>query len=153
MMKGMFTDIGIIGLTLLVAFLLAAANGQSVITNTVPNVDSVSIDPSNPTKYNDLICNAQVSDADGNLDYVDFKWYVNSELVRENTRLVYGDLDTESDTLSASFTDASDHVVCEVRVYDFSRAYDYTTHAIHVGNTPTNSIPSLSYVEITPRQR
>ncbi len=133
-----------------IVILLLAVSVQAT-TNSPPVIDSVYIDPENPTKYNDLTCFVDVSDPDGNLDYVDFKWYVNGVLTKENTKLVYGSSDSTSDTLDSFHTDPWDYVVCQARAYDFDKAYDYETHAVRVGNIPANSMPTVSYVDITPR--
>ena len=149
-MKGLFANLRVMALVFIVALLLALANAQA-LPGSPPVINSVDIDPDNPTKYNDLTCSVDVSDSDGDLDYVDFKWYVNGALTRENTRLVYGSSDSTSDTLDSSYTEAYDYIVCQARAYDFERAYDFATHAVRVGSTPANSMPTVSYVDITPR--
>lgn len=124
--------------------------GVSAVENSPPAIDSIVVSPENPTKYQTMTCTVEVSDTDGNLDYVDFSWYKNGVLERESTKVVYGTDDTAYDVLEIA-KEPWDYIVCQARVYDFERAYDYSSHAVRVGNMVSNSAPSVSYVDITPR--
>ncbi len=151
-MKAILSNLRFMVMVLIVIALLAvSAYALPAGGNTPPSVNSIEIQPETPTKYDDLTCFVEVSDEDGNLDYVYFAWYVNGVLTRENTRLVYGARDSASDTLDSFHTEAGDYIVCKVKAYDFDRAYDLASHAVHVGNSFANSMPTVSYVEITPR--
>ncbi|MEE9323334.1 MAG: PKD domain-containing protein [Candidatus Aenigmarchaeota archaeon] len=149
-MRRLFANLRVMALVFVITVLLSFSSALA-LPDSNPVIDSVVIDPENPTRYDDLTCSVDVSDSDGDLDYVDFKWYVNGILTKENTRLVYGSEDSTSDTLGSQYTDANDYVVCQIRVYDFEEAYSFETHAVHVGPTPSNSMPTVSYVDITPR--
>lgn len=149
-MKGLIPNVRLAFFILLITMLALAANAKASSFN-YPVIDDITIYPSDPGKYDDLTCHAEVSDFDGNLDYVKFNWEVNGRLVRQNNRLVYGTTDTAEDILSSWYTEPGDDVVCKVWVYDFDDYYDYDHHAVHVGEYNQNTPPSSSYVEITPR--
>ncbi len=149
-MRGLIPNVRLAFFILLIVMLALAANAKASSAN-YPVVDKITIYPSSPDKYDDLTCRAEVSDFDGNLDYVKFVWEVNGKLVRQNNRLVYGTSDSAEDILSSRFTQPGDAVVCKAWVYDFDDYYDYDYHAVHVGRQNQNKPPSSSYVEITPR--
>ena len=130
--------------------LFVSAGSVQAAGNSPPSISSIDVQPDNPTRYNDLTCTVTAADTDGNLDYVDFRWYVNGALVRESTRTLYGSSGTVSDTFTSS-KNAGDYVVCDAKAYDFDGAYDHETHAVYVGSTLSNSRPTVSYVDITPR--
>jgi hypothetical protein len=132
----------------LVIFIFSSTN--VLAENKPPVINTITIDPQNPTKYQTLVCTVEVYDEDGNLDYVDFHWYRNGVPVRESTKAVYGKSDTAFDTLDI-LKNVGDYIICEAKVYDFERAYDREIHAVRVGNLVTNSAPSVTYVDITPR--
>jgi hypothetical protein len=119
--------------------------------NNPPTIDSIEITPQNPTEYQDLECSVEVSDQDGDLDYVQFNWYVNNELKRQTNRNAYGDNDYVEDTLSSSYTNTNDYVKCEAKVYDFQGSYDSDYTSVHISFAFTNTPPISVYVEITPR--
>lgn len=86
--------------------------------NDPPEIESVDLDPDHPDERDDVTCEAGVSDQDGNLDNVEFRWYVNDDHERTRTRHVSGFLDTASDTLDASDIDDGDEIECKVTVED-----------------------------------
>ncbi|MEM5871264.1 MAG: PKD domain-containing protein [Candidatus Aenigmatarchaeota archaeon] len=118
--------------------------------NTPPVFNSIKIEPQNPTKYQPLVCTVEVSDVDGNLNYVDFKWYRNGIPVRESSKAVYGVNDVAFDTLDIQ-KEVWDYIICEAKVYDFDKTFSRTTYAVRIGNLVTNSAPSVTYVDITPK--
>ncbi|MCD6591179.1 MAG: PKD domain-containing protein [Candidatus Aenigmarchaeota archaeon] len=149
-MKGVALNFRMILFIVFIVLLALSSAGNST-DNLTPSIESVWITPESPTKYNDLTCSVEVSDQDGNLNYVQFTWFVNGQMKRQVNKLVYGSFDRAEDVLSSWFTEAGDVVECEAKVYDFEHAYDFETHAVHVGHLPANSVPAVTYVEITPR--
>lgn len=141
-------------LCLMVLVLLAVAislpANASALANAPPVIGSIDMAPESPSKYNDVLCTVSVSDADGNLDYVEFTWFVNGVMQRQTNKLVYGSSGQASDTLSGT-KQPNDYIVCEAKAYDFEKAYDRATHAVRVGTVTTNSVPQISYVDVTPR--
>ncbi|NIO22138.1 MAG: PKD domain-containing protein [Candidatus Aenigmarchaeota archaeon] len=83
-----------------------------------PRVDWVEIDPQYPDRYDDLFCEASVSDNDGDLDYVRIDWYVNGYLEESRTMNVYGYDDEVSDLFDYYHFDEGDRVKCKITVYD-----------------------------------
>ncbi|MFH1237783.1 MAG: PKD domain-containing protein, partial [Candidatus Aenigmatarchaeota archaeon] len=148
-MKNAMKNLGLTVLALL-AVVMIVMPGALAVPNTPPVIDSIFITPENPSKYNDLVCSVGVSDAEGNLDYVHFAWYLNGVLTKENNKVLYGSSSTASDVFAGS-KEANDYVVCEAKAYDFESAYDRETHAVRVGTVNTISVPQISYVDITPR--
>jgi len=148
-MKNTMKNLGMTVLALL-AVVMIVMPGALAIPNTPPVIDSIGITPSNPSKYNDLVCSVSVTDAEGNLDYVHFAWYVNGVLTKENNKVLYGSASTASDVFAGT-KQPNDYVVCEAKAYDFESAYDRETHAVRVGTVTTISVPQISYVDITPR--
>ena len=149
-MKKMLINFGFMVLALIAVVILSVPANVAAVANAPPVIDSIAITPANPGKYHDLTCTVDVSDADGNLDYVDIKWYVNGALARQTNKLVYGSGDSTFDVFDGQ-KETYDYVVCDAKAYDFEGAYDHETHAVHVGNVPSNSVSQITYVEITPR--
>ncbi len=149
-MKKMFGGLGLMILALLAVAVTALPLNATALANSPPVIDVIGVTPENPGVYNDLTCNADVSDVDGNLDYVQLIWYVNGAMQRQVTKLVYGTSDSVSDVFSGS-KNVNDYVVCDAKLYDFGGAYDHETHAVRVGNVPSNSGSQITYVDITPR--
>jgi hypothetical protein len=110
-------------------------------TNRPPVVSSVLITPRQPTPMDNLICTAQVSDPDSNLDYIAFKWYRNNELVRTINKGVSGGSATESDTLPYTYLRENDVIRCDARVYDTQGAYADGYDSVTVGSGQTNQPP------------
>ncbi len=118
--------------------------------NDPPIVTSVDITPSNPEATDDLQCDAVLEDIDGNLDHVIIKWRVEGAIVRTITKGVSGYSDSESDTLSASFTDYEDTVICEVIVYDDEGEYDSDTNYVTVQACEGDPPPVIDSIYVTP---
>jgi hypothetical protein len=92
---------------------------QAVIpADHAPLVNSVVITPSGPQDTDTLTCTAQVSDQDGNLQAVQFKWFVNGGL--DKTRMIYvtGSYATVQDTLDSDQSTLGDEVKCQATVFD-----------------------------------
>lgn len=115
-----------------------------------PEID-VEIEPKPSYPEDNLACNADVSDVDGDLDHIDFKWYVNGVLVRSQTKSVSGFSDTESDTLSSSFTEEGDFVTCEGKVYDSVSHYDSDVDETYIDTPYCHKPPEVVQIEITPK--
>jgi hypothetical protein len=92
--------------------------GQPPQENRPPVMDSILITPASPQDAEDLTCTVQVSDLDGNLDRVQFRWLVDGGLDR--TRIIYlsGSSATAQDYLLSSRSGIGDEVRCEATVYD-----------------------------------
>jgi len=98
-----------------------------------PRVDWVEISPEDPDEYDDLSCEASVSDNDGDLDYVRFEWYVNNYLAERRTINVYGYSDEVSDLLDYYHFDLDDRIECKVTVYDESQRSDSDHDVVIIG--------------------
>jgi hypothetical protein len=118
--------------------------------NQPPKVTAVTITPTNPAKSQTLFCYVTVTDQDGNLNNLVIKWYVNGVPVREINSLLTGTTNSIADTFDGN-KNANDYIVCEAKVYDSNGAYDIKSNAVRVGIVVSNSIPQVSYVDITPR--
>ncbi len=149
-MKNLVKNLGFMFLALVAIVMISLPANVTAVANTPPVIDAIGITPDNPTKYQELTCSVSVSDVDGNLDYVEFSWYRNGQLLRQTNKLVYGSTSSAYDVFTSP-KEANDYVVCEAKLYDFAGAYDRETHAVRVGNMVSNSAPSVSYVDITPR--
>jgi hypothetical protein len=86
--------------------------------NEAPEIESIDIDPSHPDDGDDITCKVHAEDDDGNLDSVEFRWYVEGGLVRTRTRDVSGYSDCAEDTLDSSETEEGDEVECRTTVED-----------------------------------
>jgi hypothetical protein len=110
-----------------------AVQGQPPV-NHVPAVNSVSITPSNPMDSDELTCQASVSDTDGNLDRVQFRWFVNGGLEKTRTLYVSGSSASASDALGSTVSDAGDSVRCETTVFDATGFQDSDSATVTIGN-------------------
>ncbi len=138
---------------------ITATQGQTVTypisfstgtaANRPPVINSIAFAPQNADADDPVACSVSVSDADGNLRNVNFRWLLNGALVWDSNRLVSGPSATASDTYSGA-KKLNDLIVCEARAYDSNGAYASANHAVRVG-TVTISKPQITYVDITPR--
>ncbi|MBN2101928.1 MAG: PKD domain-containing protein, partial [Candidatus Aenigmarchaeota archaeon] len=118
-----------------------------------PSIDSMSLTPSNPTKFQDITCSASVSDADGNLNSIEFKWFVDGSNVRTQLKGVSGSFATSSDVLPSSFTDYNDIVRCEAKVSDSTSRTDTEIRSVTIRpETPVNTPPTISGIPDQPVQ-
>jgi len=92
--------------------------GQPPQQNRPPVMDSIIVTPASPQDADDLTCTVQVSDQDGNLDRVQFKWFVNGGLDRTKVTYASGSSATVQDSLLSSRSVIGDEVRCEAAVYD-----------------------------------
>ena len=108
-----------------------------------PQVDSVEVIPLDPEVWDDLTCVAQVSDDDGDLEEMRFRWYRNTVVIRTAYKSVSGYSDTESDVLDSSATEEGDNMVCRVDVRDEEENSDYDDFGVVVQETSANNPPVL----------
>jgi len=83
-----------------------------------PTAVSVEIEPVSPEVWDDLTCAAEVSDSDGDLDGIQFRWYRNTVMIRYVNKYVSGSSDIETDVLDYEFTREGDQIRCNVDVWD-----------------------------------
>jgi hypothetical protein len=100
--------------------------------NEPPEIESIDIDPDDPEDDDDITCEVHVEDEDGNLDFVEFRWYVDGDLERTRTRDVSGYSDTAEDTLDSSYTDEGDEVECRATVEDDEGEEDQESESVEV---------------------
>ncbi|MBN2101902.1 MAG: hypothetical protein JW716_03460, partial [Candidatus Aenigmarchaeota archaeon] len=107
---------------------------------------SLSISPANPGLSQDITCTASVSDTDGNLQNVVFRWYKNSVYITgsEKTKTVNGASASSSDTLSSSNTGYGDVIKCEATVHDTTGRTATANKQVTVESAPENTPPTLS---------
>jgi exo-beta-1,3-glucanase (GH17 family) len=86
--------------------------------NSPPVINNLEIIPANPVTSDDLVCEAYVTDEDGNLKSLEFEWFVNDVSVRSEYMLISGSSVTTSDLLTFDFTSPLDVVRCDVTVHD-----------------------------------
>lgn len=113
-----------------------------------PVIDSIGITPVYPDASDTLKCTSTVSDSDGDLDYVRFKWYVNGASVRTNVKYISGGSSTQFDELSPR--NSGDHVTCEVAVRDKNSMTDTDSVSVDVGQGPGDDLPHVTSVSISP---
>lgn len=99
-----------------------------------PVIESIDIDPDNPEEDDDLTCEVDVEDDDGNLEEVEFRWYVEGDLERTRTEDVSGYTDTAEDTLDSSEFDDGDQVRCRVTVEDEDGGDDTDSKTVEIGD-------------------
>lgn len=105
------------------------------ITNTVPVVDSVAINPDPATTSDDLTCLATGSDDDGDALTFSYTWTVN------------GIGAGSGETLSSTAFSKGDVIGCEATANDtFDTSAGVTAPTITIGN----SAPAIDSVEVTP---
>ncbi len=117
-----------------------------------PVINSLRISPSNPDESDTLTCLVSVSDSDGDLDSVEFRWFVNSNLIETNTESVSGSSDSANDRLSSEETEEGDFVRCEVRVFDeegLSRTQQRSV-SIRGDGFDFESTPVITSIQISP---
>jgi len=83
-----------------------------------PNFQSLEIVPSSPMDYDNLDCRAQVYDSYGQLDRVEFSWYVNGALTRSFTKYVTGYNDYANYELTESYSHTGDTARCRAVLYN-----------------------------------
>ena len=93
--------------------------------NAAPEIENVDIDPNYPDNSDDLTCEVHVEDEDGNLESVEFRWYVNGHLERTRIKDISGYSDTAWDELDSDRTGNGDRIVCRVTAED-SEDYEDT---------------------------
>ncbi len=86
--------------------------------NHAPAINSLSITPSNPKDSEDLACNAEVTDQDGNLNRIQFRWFVDGGLAKTRNIYVSGSFATAQDTLGSTSSSTGQNVRCEATVFD-----------------------------------
>ena len=118
--------------------------------NHAPVIDSISIQPSSPREDDDLSCYASVSDVDGNLHAIEFKWIIDGNVVKTSSKLVHGSSAERSDTLYSSFTHAGDKVRCEVMVSDDKGAYKTRYTEVTISGIVQKRNPSITSIHISP---
>ncbi len=107
-------------------------------SESAPFIDSINIEPSDPSENDDLTCNVDVSDPDSDLDRVEFKWYVEDSLKRTRTIDVSGSSDTAEDTLESGRFSQDDDVRCEAKVYERHGKHDSDSDSVTVGSENGN---------------
>ena len=105
-----------------------------VISNTAPEVSTVSLSPSSPSTQDDITCSYVATDADGDSVTVSYVWYVNSNIQSSNT-----------DLLSGPFQQG-DVITCRVTPDDGTITGAYQ----EASATVTNSSPTISSVSLAP---
>jgi hypothetical protein len=108
--------------------------GQQPPANHAPAVNSVTITPSNPKDSDDLACTASVSDTDGNLERVQFRWFVDGGLEKTRTLYVSGSSASVSDTLGSTLSNVGDDVRCEATVFDAMGNSDTDSDTVTIGS-------------------
>jgi hypothetical protein len=83
-----------------------------------PSVDRVRIAPSFPGTDDDLTCEADLSDRDGDLHQATFDWFIDGDLFRTRTKGIAGSSDRQTDFLDSSDTGRGDDIRCQVTAYD-----------------------------------
>ena len=113
---------------------VAVDSNTVTIENTAPSISSVSIDLSNPTVSETLVCSySGYSDADGDSDQSTYEWTIDGSTVGT------------SESLSGVF-DSGDTVTCTVTPYDGTDTGSTMSAQVNIGNT----IPVLDTVSLTP---
>ncbi len=120
--------------------------------NEAPRMDSMLLEPFSPLSNQSVRCDASVSDQDGDLHRVIFKWLVNDVSVRTVTRYVSGSNANEHDDLGEAYIEDGDTVKCEARVYDDEGDYDFDYVSTTVGRAGANGtgLPQVVSVGLTP---
>ena len=108
-----------------------------IVSNTAPEVASVSISPSSPDTDDVLTASASTSDADGDSVSVSYDWYVDGSFVASGTTTLDG----------ATYFDAGQTVYVEATPDDGD---DLGTPVSSAVVTVGNSAPSISSVTVSP---
>ncbi|RLJ10126.1 MAG: hypothetical protein DRP15_01080, partial [Candidatus Aenigmatarchaeota archaeon] len=108
----------------------------TVISSAAPEIEYINIIPTDPKTQDDIICEAQVQDQDGNLDRVEFQWYINFDLVRIEVKDADGYYYSGSDVLDHTYTNYGDVVRCVIKAIDSEGLEDQETSQVSIqGNT------------------
>ena len=113
---------------------LTGAYGTANITiaNTIPEVSSISITPTNPSTQDDLTCSYTATDADGDVISATYAWFLGGN-----------QLSSISSVLSGPFQEG-DILTCRVTPYDGNSFGAYEEASV----TITNTSPIISSVSI-----
>ena len=106
-----------------------SSGNNTVTSNTAPVVSNVSISPTAALQNDELTCNYDVYDADGDTIIVNVTWLVNGVVIN---------IDWQSDTLSSAFN-FEDEVGCSVTASDGQQ----TSNAV---NDSITILPASSFV-------
>jgi len=111
------------------------------LNNSIPVVESVVISPTSPTTTDDLICNINITDADGDNLTVNVTWYLNSAENITNTSIAYQEGTALLQTFPSNYTSSGDTVICSVIANDtYSNSGWLNSSSVSIGNTA----PSIS---------
>ncbi len=131
---------GILGM---VAFCLMAVAMLSPAVSAMAEIDHVTISPTYPDAWDDMTCNAHVSEIHGSLESIRFTWFRNGVGVREYTRTIHGSYASETDTLDSFFTREGDEISCRVDVWDECDNKDTEIVSVHVREASQNNPPVI----------
>ena len=116
----------------------STASGSASVTveNTLPEIASVSISPTDPTVSDTVTCSASASDADGDTPTLSYNWTSGSSSVGTSSSL----------DLSGTSLVKGDGLSCEVTATD-----DQGDTAVELASVSiVNSVPEVSAVSISP---
>lgn len=125
------------------AFCMMLAVIASPVLGTGVSVDSLDMNPGNPEAWDDITCNALVSDSGGNLEHVRFSWLRNGVGIRYHEEYVSGYSEPVSDTLDSGYTEEGDRIRCRVEVFAYWSDYDSDDMAVMVQETSQNNPPVI----------
>ncbi len=111
-------------------------------------INSIRINPSSPKTWDNLECEVDLYDQYGELDRVEFKWYVNSIMKKSTTKYIYGYSSHESYDLPSGYTSDGDNVRCYVKVWDADGNYDTAQESVIIGGYSPPSYCDLDVIEI-----
>ncbi|HCH64559.1 MAG: hypothetical protein CL927_04090 [Deltaproteobacteria bacterium] len=114
----------------------ALQSDELVITNSSPQVDTITVLPGIARVSDDLECDVSISDADGDSYTTVFNWKVNG-----------ADMGITGSTLVAGSFNKSDVVTCEVEATDGD---DSSGFVVSADNTIANTKPTVSSVALSP---
>jgi hypothetical protein len=117
------------------SFEIRVMGGCISCDNDPPEIETIDIDPSSPGETDDLNCEVHVEDPDGNLDNVEFRWFVEGMNVRNRIRDVSGFSDQASDTLDSTEIEEGDSVECFATVEDDDGAEDEAFTGVEIRET------------------
>jgi len=129
---------------IMLSVVIIAGQGLASATyGNAPSIDGIEMSPTVPEVYDSITCSVDLSDIDGDLEEVRFKWYRNTIVVKTQYLTVSGSSDTEHDTLSSSYTKEGDQIRCLVDVFDESGRSDSADKTVRVQETGSNNPPEL----------
>ena len=103
-----------------------AISATQTIGNTAPSIDSVRIEPDDPTGYDPLYCEASgFSDVDGDDDLTSYSWYRNDL-----------SLGVHSQWLAAGYTEPGDIIMCRATPWDGTSTGTPRSASVVIRNTP-----------------